>query len=283
MGLAFPGWEVTRVPVLAFSLLVNMSPRRRTRSRSRRGSRALSTRSIYSRTSARSQANQIYSLRKRVARIGRRLRPDVKVAVTSLTSATLNNSAFSSTYQGDWHLSRTHGLKDDQRIGDKIYLKSFTYYGNFEYSNNFGSDTATLEARGGVVRIVALQLKTITDYGAAIDPKSIIEQYTNSGAGYDLNAVAPLSTGVTKSWAVLRDMRFRLTHDNPIKQLRLKITPKWRTIRYDGMTPAGIPFATDAPNHGIYVFVCVGGLHWQTTEYEQVALSSRVKYTFTDM
>uniref|UniRef100_A0AAU8H8H1 Cap n=1 Tax=CRESS DNA virus TaxID=3138951 RepID=A0AAU8H8H1_9VIRU len=249
----------------------------------RRGTRTLSTKSIFSSRSARSQANQIYALRRRVARIGRQLRPDIKVAVTTLTSATLNNSAFSSTYQGDWHLSRSHGLNDDQRIGDKIYLKSFTYYGNFEYSNNFGSDTTTLEARGGVVRIVVLQLKTVNDFGATVAPSSIIEQYTNSGAGYDLNAVAPLSTGLTKSWAVLRDMRFRLTHDNPIKQLRLKVTPKWRAIRYDGLTPSGTPAASDAPNHGIYIFVCVGGLHWQTTEYEQVVLSSRVKYTFTDM
>lgn len=261
-----------------------MARRRRAYRRSRR--RSLSTRRIFGNRSARSQANQIYALRKRVASINRRLRPDIKVVDGNWPdlSKTFTNNAVTNTWYAKWYGTIGVGTGDTVRTGDRVYTKSLTLSAVFEYANNFTAEPVTVEAKGATVRIVVLQAKTASGFGEDItDPASIISKYTGTGGGYDLNTVAPLANGITKTWAVLRDMRFRLTDDNPIRQLVLRIKPRFRTLRFENREPEGGGDPVINPNHGFLVFVCVSGLHWMSSVSEQVSMNGRLKYTFTDM
>lgn len=253
--------------------------------RKRRGytGRTLSTRSIYSKTGRYSQANQIYALRKRVGKISKRLRPDIKTYLNPAQQTTFDNSAIANTSSGFWYLGGINqGTNDSQRIGDKIYVKSFTWYANFEYANNF-TDSPPLEAIGGTVRIVVLQAKLGQTFDGAYTPGSIIDGYGNTGAAYDMNTISPLLAGVTKTWYVLRDLRFKLDEDNPIKQLKLKIKPKFRTIRFSGTSTTGETLGQNVPNHGIFVLVCASGLHWDAINSEQIVMAHKAKTAYTDL
>lgn len=260
------------------------SARRSRRYGRRRGTRTLSTRSIFSSRSARSQANQIYALRRRIARIGRQLRPDVKQSTIGPFSKTFTNNATANTWYSTWFGIIGNGTADNARVGDKVSLRSSTIYASFEYANNFTAEPVTVEAKGCTVRVIVLQARTATGYGEDLaDPSAIVHGYTNTGAQYDLNTVSPLKEGITKTWAVLRDMRFRLSEDNPVKQLVLRLKPKWRTLRYESTSPEGGGDPVNHPNHGFFVFVCVSGLHWFSSVSEQVSMSIQSKYAWTDL
>lgn len=261
-----------------------MPRHRHSSKRVRRWRKVLSGRSVHKHTSAHHQADQILALNRRVSRVQRQLRPDLKVVTFENPSrTTFTNSSLASTYNSSWYLQRMLGVADDQRIADKIRLRTFQFYGSFEYANNFAASTATTEARGGYVRILILQAKTTDQYLTAIDePQNIISHYSNSGSAYDLNCIAPLAKNITQQWAVLRDMHFRLSEDNPVKQLKFRVAPRWRTIRYGAAGPQ-ITYNSEYPDHGIMVFICVSGLHWQTDVNEQIECSQGCKFVYTDM
>lgn len=246
-------------------------------------SRTLSTRSVYTRTGAKAQAGQILALRRRVSRISRRIRPDIKVFQSGVTSITFTNSALSNTSGGKWFIGGLgQGTNDSQRVADKIYVKNLQWTSVFEYSNDFDSTTVPLEAIGGTVRVVILQARTGEQYDVAPNPASLITNYTNAGVGYNLNTVSPLVNGITKTWNVLRDFRFKLDENNPIRQFRMNIPIKYRTIRYAGNTAAGDSLATTTPDHGVFIFVCASGLHYDSDHTEQIMMTQAVKMAYTD-
>ena len=65
---------------------------RRYKRRYAKRSKTLSTKNIFNRKSATSQANQIYSLRKSIASINKRFKPEIYTHNLSVVSKTFSNS-----------------------------------------------------------------------------------------------------------------------------------------------------------------------------------------------
>ena len=88
-----------------------------------RKARKLSNKYIYLNRSAKSQATQIASLRNKVSRVYNACRPEIKVKYNNATSFTFDSQTLLNTYTSWLPEMPILGSGDDERIGDKIYVK----------------------------------------------------------------------------------------------------------------------------------------------------------------
>lgn len=230
--------------------------------------RPLRTRYIFSRTSARAQANQIYALKKKVNKLARKTKPDIKLSFIAPNANTFTNEALSSPYFYIPFSQIDQGSDDNQRVGNKVHCLGATYYLNFEYSDNL----TTLEAKGCMVRIVAVQWKENKAYNAAVQAAGVIQDYSNTGDAYDLLGINPLKKDVTEYLHILKEMRFTLDESTPVKGFRFKFNP--HDLRWDS--------SNNVNNFGLCIFV--SGLHWISgSDMEAVSLTYSGKLAYTDM
>ena len=158
---------------------------KRRRYSKRKYNRKLSSRNIFGNRGAKSQANQIYALKRRINRVSRICRPEVKQYLPGAGNYTFSNSIASSNYRILYGEGPSKGTGSENRVGNKINMIRYKMNCYFEYYNNAQTGYHNSESSGACIRIVLLQRKDSTAaYNESIDPSEIIANYSTTGAGY---------------------------------------------------------------------------------------------------
>lgn len=239
----------------------------------RRGNRRLSTRRIFSRTSAKSQASQIAALRNRINTVYNRTKPEVKNVIAPAINATFSSGALSNIwFTGIFPKPDVGNTTDAGCVGN--YVRNLTCQLNsvFEYYNNSLSGYHDSESSGCQLRFMIFQRKVTEPYTASFDLGEFLPNPSNTGSEYSTLCVKPLRTGITERWDVLLDRKYTMTSDKNQLALNLKFTPK--PYRFDNSN-------TNIFNYVKYVIV-VSGLHFDENFKEYVEGSIVPKLSYVD-
>lgn len=245
-------------------------PRKSSYRKSRRYSRKLSNRRIYGRTSAKSQARQIATLRNRINKVYKQCKPEIKTIVTSAETINYTSSSISSYYRFYPMTSPTLGTADKERIGNFVRVRNGVLYISAEYFNTSTTGYHNTESSGCQVRIVIGQYKYPVGPSAIPSVDELFEFPSNSGANYTQMAISPFKEGVSNRHLILKDLRFTMTSDRNQKMLRIGFKPR-------------LPYVFDDsgkfPN--TWAAIIVTGLHYDTdfTETVKVTVSDKLVYT----
>lgn len=233
----------------------------------RRYNNRLSTRRIFGRTSAKSQASQIATLRNRVNKVYKSCKPETKIKYNNATSYTFDSQTLLNTYTSYMLTMPSLGSDNDERIGDKIYIKNAQLNFTFEYYNSSETGYHNSESAGTTVRIIVGKYTT----GRTTTPSisGVLQESGNTGAAYTNQAIVPLKDEQTMYSKILIDRRFTITTNNNQKILRLNIRPG--VIRFN-----------DDEFNGIWVMVVSAGLHNDSNFSEFVKGTFSSKLAFTD-
>lgn len=240
---------------------------RKNRRYNRKRNNRLSNRRIYSRTSAKSQASQIATLRNRMNKVYKACRPEIKVRYNNATSFTFDSQTLLNTYKAWLVTMPALGSGDNQRIGDKIYVKNIQLNFTFEYYNSSATGYHNSESAGTTMRIIVGKYKDIKDAVPTID--GVLQESSNTGSAYTNQAVVPLKNEQTAYSKILLDKRFTITTNNNQKIMRLNIRPG--TIRFK-----------DIDANAVWVMVVSAGLHNDNNFSEFVKGTFSNKVAFTD-
>lgn len=240
--------------------------RRYRKSRSNR----LSTRRVFSKTSAKAQASQINTLRKRINYVSRQCRPETKIVNGAVLSKTFDSQTILNTY---WPIGGPFielGSGDNQRIGDKINIKNVQFTFTAEYYNNSQTGYHNSESAGTTMRIIIGQYKTPRAYNVVPSISDVLSASSNTGATYTHQAVIPLKNGITEQYNILKDMKFVMTSSNNQRLIKFNVKP--RSFRY-----------TDKEEfNNFWIMVITAGLHNDTDFSEFVEMTANLKMVYTD-
>ena len=242
--------------------------------RSRRGYRkrngTLSTRKIFSKTSAKSQANQIYALKKKMNKIQKRFKPEIYTHhLSSVISKTFTNSSFADSYWGNLYSWPMNGVSDEDKRGDKIWCKNMQLNFTFEYYNNSNTGYHDSESSGCPVRIILLKSKTPVN--ASVPALNDILLYSShSGNEYTQRAVSPYVHGITDKYKILYNKVFYMNPTKNQKALRIFLKPG--LIQWESSSVA---------TH-IFMYVCPCGLHSDNNFTENILMTMSGKIAYID-
>ena len=227
---------------------------RRYRRSTRRGHsrrRTLSSYAIATRTSAKSQSRQIYALRRRIARIQRLTKPEIKVAPLVSGSMRLSNGTVPSGYTRarvylPVNLSNvvaasttSPGTGVAVLDGRFARLQSIVLKGHVSYTadaiipgtgDNFPPEYADLQRGPALMRIVIVQLKATRSNG--LPAPSDIWSYTTSGSDQAEGSTymsdiallrAPLRLGVGRIAKILSDKTYMLSDTRQAINIKTKL------------------------------------------------------------
>ena len=227
-----------------------------------RRSRVLSSRRIWSRTSARSQAAQINALKKKINRVQRNLRKEVQIKTCDDYSKTFTNSALSSVWD-------TIEMPVDFMQGEWTRLKGFSLRGVIEYGDNRNAYPGVDFTRSGSVRIIVYQL---LESSSSARPASALVDVQATGTGYELNTTRPLKPGTSSIVRILCDKRYNVSDQQPQKIVKLSFKKLLALHKR----------ASDSnPRGQLFVGIFTSGLHWTTGGYtEQVTVSLAPKIAY---
>lgn len=238
--------------------------RRRYSSRSRR---ALSNRNVYGKTSSKAQARQIATLRNRVSRVYKACRPEIKLKYNNATSFTFDSQTLLNTYTAWIPQMPILGSDDNNRIGDKIYVKNIQLNFTFEYYNSSATGYHNSESAGTTMRIIVGKYKEAK--GSVPNIQGVLQETSNTGSAYTNQAVVPLKNEQSVYSKILLDKRFTITTNNNQKIMRLNVRPG--TIRF-----------RDNDANAVWVMVISAGLHNDSNFSEFVKGTFSSKIAFTD-
>lgn len=248
---------------------------RRYKRNNRRSRRTLSTKNIYNRRSAKSQANQIYALRKRISAVARANRPETYIKYAT-HQRVFTNSSIDRTYEG----YGVYPLKSAIN-GNVAKMYNLIFRGNFEYADNYDLYPAIDHQRTCSMRIIVVQTKATTSSFGTND----ILDLGSSGVSYELNAYKPFKSGVTSRFKILYDKIYTLSNQLPIRQFNINIRNIGNVI-YEMSTEVDegstVATSTPVPKGAISVFIVSSGLHWDSTYSQQVTMNSFIKYAYSD-
>lgn len=257
------------------------------RRKGRRGSRTLSTRRIFSNKGAKAQASQIYALRKSVNRVRRQCLPEIKNYITQqniVKCAAYTEADINQTYHKIDYPAITLGTSDYQRIGNKVKLLPTTMFMNGLYRVITHTSSGipmynTITSKGCGMRVVAIQNRTASNGSPAIT--SIFDTFeTSTNTVLTMsNLNNPFKRGITSNHLILYDKVFYFNDDKPLQNLKLRIVPKIKHLRWDD--------GNSLPRGHITVYVMFGGLqstsnNLNEADYNMVELTHWVKIPFTD-
>ena len=247
-------------------------PRKYSRRYSRRNrSRKLSTRSIYSNRSSRSQAHQIALLRNRINRVYRACRPEIKTVITSAHTDSFTSSSLSSYYDFYPMVVPSLGTGDKDRIGNSIRVINGLLYVSAEYYNSSDTGYHGSESSGCQVRIIIGQYNQAVAYTVTPSIGDLFEFPSNTGADYTQLAISALKEGITSKYHILRDIRFPMTSDRNQKCLKIPFKPK---LHYEWDDDGKFP--------NCWAAIIVTGLHYDADFTETVSITTSDKLVFTD-
>lgn len=224
----------------------------------RRGRRTLSNYRIATRTSARSQASQIYSLKKWVSRIQKRTKPEIVTIQRSASPIQTTNTSGSIGWISTGNSTVTYAAPNlgpvvDQNSGatdaaipnNFARLQSFTLYGNLQYT--VSADNTVPETW----RVVIVQtLQTRSQALATADIFTAGEPGANS-----FNATfGPLQTGLARTCKVLSDKRYNLSNQRPNITIKTNLRYLRPYYRDTASASSGSTSSEAIPKGAIYVF-----------------------------
>lgn len=223
------------------------------RRKGRRSNGSLSSRNVYLNKGARAQAKQIMALKRKINRVYRATRPEVKIAYTIPEQHRWSDYQYVVSQEGyvspDFSLpveqARLYdlglpdlGTGDDEMVGNTVNLLPPTVYMNFNMNqvldmriaNNVVAQNFNEWTRASV-RCVFFMSKTVMEHFPIIDNIVNVSNATANPGGtsglygpmYELNTVNPLADEISSRYKVLKDIRFQLTYDKPVKNLKVKL------------------------------------------------------------
>lgn len=241
----------------------------------RRARRALSNYKIATRTSAKSQAKQIYALKKRINYIQRRTKPEILIArrvgngiinftanatgVFEWNGATVNFVPPLGTQSSDLNLTGASSPPSDF-----ARLLSFTLYGNFYY-------TELPNDQNGPVRLRIVIAQTKATRAAPPEDNDVFSRGNAGSAVY-----GPLQTGLARTLKVLSDRHYTLSYQYP--NVVIKTPLRYLLPFYRDSNSAGSASGSESWGKGaIYVFYAVYG-----ATFTNCSLSLEGKLAYTD-
>lgn len=249
----------------------------------RRGKKHLSNYNIATKTGAKSQAKQIYYLKKRVNKIQRLTKPEIVTIQRNSKSLDLVSSQSvvgwlfgedPGNLQGITPVlgpinSNLVGQTDASVPNNFARLLNFKLYGNMQY-------TSLTETSVPVnVRIVIVQ--TRSSRPSDISPNDI---FTSNSNGVDnFSAVfGPLQTGLARTCKVLSDKRYCLSYQRPSINIRTSLKYLMNFYRDANSNTPSDGFSEQYGKGSIYVFYAV-----YTTSQEKVgSLNLMYKLAYSD-
>lgn len=257
-----------------------------------RNNRALTTRRIFNNKSAKSQAKQIYALRKSINYVRNQCKPEVKVVETPIVI-----NEFTSTTSGDepilvnnmWRRYNidvpSSGNNDNNRIGNMVKMLPLTWYINAQYGRKTNSSSGIPyynlinEGTGACFRLIAVQAKqSMKQPPTPTDLFPLFEDYPNWQTTIS-NMNCPYRNGITTNYNILYDKVKYINDNRPIYNKRLKIKPIDKTLVWeDGyLYPKGIIF---------YFIICSGlrstGNNLNQSDYDYIAFNHHTTLPYTD-
>ena len=244
---------------------------RRNRRMYKRRNYRLSNRRIFGRTSAKSQASQIASLRNRINKVYKACKPEIKTIVTSAETLSYTSETLSSYYRFYPITSPELGTGDKDRIGNHIRVLNGVLYLSCEYFNSSQTGYHNSESSGCQVRVIIGQFTQAKSPTTIPSIGDIFEFPSNSGANYTQLALSPLKEGITNSSKILRDVRYTLTTDRNQKMLKIGFKPR---IPYEYNDSGSFP--------NCWACIVCTGLHYDADFTETVNITVSDKLVFTD-
>lgn len=227
--------------------------------------RTLSTRNIYNKRSSKSQANQIYSLNKKVNAIARANRPDTHILINDPVTQEFTNSSLATV-----HKSYSSGLTP---TGNYARLLTFKISGTFEYGDNKESFPGIEVPRAGTIRLVIWQSLASKSSGTVQSIENLID-VSNTGAGYELNTMRPFKEGVTAYVKILYNKVYSVSAEKPIRPFK---------VRINKLMPMRLETGDSKPRGEIYFGFVTSGLHWASASYsEHITCNFITKLAYND-
>ena len=240
----------------------------------------LSNYKIATKTSAKAQSKQIYALKRRVNRIYRMNKPEVRIqqrlgSGVALSSNTAGVFQFDSTsglgatsaiipYLGSSYSADTGSAP----INNFARMRSFNLYGHLEYS------TLATTSQPVTVRIVIVQTKTTRAEDLTVD--DIFASGTDVSSGFQ-KVYGPLQLGLSRTCKVLSDKRYILSYQRPSLTIRTNL--KYLLNFYRDRTSASGGISESVAKGTIYVFYACQGLGLATNP---ALLTNSYKMAFID-
>lgn len=255
-----------------FFFLIKIMPRYFNRRYKRRNYRrkALTTARIFGKTSAKSQAKQIYALKKSVNSLNRRFKPEIMTHhLPNVYTKTFTNSTFADSYWSGYYAWPASGTGDEDKRGDKIWCKNMQLNFTFEYHNNSNTAYHGGESSGCPVRIIIIKSKTPV---GVPEPSlnNILLYSSHSGSEYTQRAVSPYVHGITDKFKLLYNKVFYLNPTYNQKALRIFLKP--------GL----IQWETNSMASHIFMYVAPCGLHSDSDFTETIEMTMSGKIAFLD-
>lgn len=229
----------------------------------RRKRSTLSNYKIATRTSVKAQSRQIYALKKRVSRIYRMTKPEIRIqqrnssAITLNADSTGNVVSFATTGASTAAAivpllgSAVSVVSSATPVNNFARLRSFNLYGNLEYS------TLTETVQPVTVRVVIVQSKTTR--AENLQYQDIFNSGTTASSTSPFNSVfGPLQYGLARTCNVLSDKRYVLSYQRPSIVMRTNLRRLLSYYRDTTGASADIPSDPIAKG-SIYVFYAVYG------------------------
>lgn len=249
-----------------------MAYRYRKRVTRRRARRALSNYGIATRTSARSQAKQIYALKKRINYIQKRTKPEILIcrrtmnSVLNFTANTTGRTLWGSVGSVNFLPplgALTGDLDTTTPANNFARLLSFGLYGNFYYT-----DPPYYQDNPIRLRIVIAQLKATR--AQPPDENDIFSRGNASSSAY-----GPLQTGLSRTLKVLSDRSYVLSYQRPNIAIKTKLKYLLSFYR-DANSTACNASSEEVAKGAIYVFYAVYGASFTNCS---LALEGKLAYT----
>lgn len=251
-------------------------PRRFYRSRRsyrtrRYGRRALSTRNIYAHRSNMAQATQIAALKKKVNRVYKACKPEMKVVHGDVFEQTFSNGTLATNYKGYVAPEIAVGAEDYQRVGNYIWRRD-EYEIRLTYSNNAASTSGlhNHESSCAQMRFICGIWKDPSSNTSFPGISDVIHDYASTGQGYRALMVQPLRDGITMKNRIVYDKVFAVGLTKP--QTLVRIRTPWYSCRYDNYTW----------NTHSWIMCVAGDLDYDTTFDEHLEIIGTRKTIYKD-
>ena len=212
----------------------------------RRYHKYLSTRNIFGHKGSKSQAKQIYALRKSINKVAKMCKPEVKEVDTDFNNRLLGQY-FSGTGTPDTvsdYITATPmpslGTGDDGRIGNVIRLYPMKFKFSLQYGEKYGTAEGStiwnipqLTSHGMQVRLIVVQTKASINTIPTI--RDIFEEYPTSSDNLNTmsNMVQQFKPGITSRFEILYNRVFSVSQDKPMKSKSVVIKPVIRTAQWE--------------------------------------------------
>lgn len=223
-----------------------------------RNNRALTTRRIFNNKSAKSQAKQIYALRRSLNFVKQQCKPEVKTVSSGIVNDVigLNNIYVGQTisnYKRYAIYLPVVGASDSQRVGNMINLYPIKINFSSQYKKIINSTPTPIATKltntSGGVRMIVLQSKS-----ALMNAPELTDvlRYTPTGIADSVGILnSPFINGITARFNILYNKVIYYSENQLIKCKNLSIKPVIRKMRWEE--------GYQHPEGHIWVFLVAGG------------------------